>query len=498
MMISRNHYVLFFICFFFIITVPLLNSEGVEETVDVLVEKRVLLPGDHLVSILRTTYEIPDHLIFNEYLNFIKELNPDIKDLNNMGDYHMILIPLNLPPENKKYKIIIMQPDRISVTITTIPLQETIPPPAPKPLSKVPLEKVNITKLLQEDLSTLLSESGVTIQQEEIHEFPDFEGSQLSLDTAIYPILQLENNNTIIIDIDNRLLPEIREVIQSSWNNYKILPSGKDQGLQSILNQLIKEMGFFKVIERGDPLVRGQDVLCKIAGDWMIFPDSALQKVFVINLVQTPDHKAPMSIRDYLGDLAIQLIDIDLFEPVEDEDFFMAEDGEMDTEASEITRIDFTDKLAFIDTLLMLAGEEYSKNVPISVYSRDNTGLALEVTIDRTFLKDGKKHLIYLQNKSPKLLPLLTKQGFPLLKLTPEEDSVTTIKKVLDFIGVNYQSPIITFAACTVKQGNKIWINIPGIFFNTKDEKSFLTHLDLHHSLTSFLGKKGITLTIYK
>lgn len=498
MMLSRNHYVLFLICFFFVMIISPLNSEETEETVDVLVEKRVLLPGDYLVNILRTTYEIPDHIIFNEYLNFIKELNPDIKDINTIGDYQIVLIPLNLPPKNKKYKIIIMQPESVGVTITTVPVQETPPPPPPKPLSDVPLEKVNITKLLQEDFSILLAESGSTLQQEGIHEFPDFEGSQLSLNTAAYPILHLANNTTIIIDTDNLLPLDIREVIQSNWNNYKIVPSGKDQRLQSILNQLIKEMGFFKVIERGDPLVRGQNVLCKISGDWMIFPDSALQKVFVINLVHTPDHKAPMSIRVYLGEMAIHLIDIDLFEQVEGEDSFMAEDGGMDTDASEITRIDFIDKLAFIDTLLILAGQEYSKNIPISVYSRDSTGLALEITIDRIFSKDEKKHLIYLQNKSPKLLQLLTKQGFPLLKITREEDSVTTIKKVLDFIGVSYQSPIITFAACTVKQGNKIWINIPGIFFTAKDEKAFLTHLDLHQSLTSFLGKKGITLTIYK
>lgn len=498
MMISRNHYALFLICFFFVMIISPLNSEETEETVDVLVEKRVLLPGDHLVSILRSTYEIPDHLIFNEYLNFIKELNPDIKDLNNMGDYQIVLIPLNLPPENKKHKIIIMQPESVTVTITSVPVQDTTSPLLPKPLMEVPLEKVNITKLLQEDFSILLAESSITLQQEGIHEFPDFEGSQLSLDTAVYPILQLANNTTIIIDTDNRLPIDIREVIQSNWNNYKIVPSGKDQRLQSILNQLIKEMGFFKVIERGDPLVKGQDVLCKISGDWMIFPDSSLQKVFVINLVQTPDHKAPMSIRDYLGEMAIHLIDIDLFEQVEGEDSFMAEDGGMDTKVSEITKIDFIDKLAFIDTLLMLAGQEYSKNVPISVYSRDSSGLALEVTIDRTFSKEGVKHLIYLQNKSPKLLNLLTKQGFPLLRLTPDEDSVTTIKKVLDFIGVSYQSPIITFPTCTVKQDNKIWINIPGIFFNTKGKKAFLTHLNLHQALTSFLGEKGITTTIYK
>ncbi|MEE8383292.1 MAG: hypothetical protein V3R78_15615, partial [Thermodesulfobacteriota bacterium] len=293
MMLSSNHYVLFLICFFFVMISSPLNSEEAEETVDVLVEKRVLLPGDNLVNILRITYEIPDHLIFNEYLNFIKELNPDIKDLNTMGDYQIVLIPLTLPPENKKYKIIILQPESVGVTITTVPAQETTPPPPPKPLSEAPLEKVNIKKLLQEDFSILLAESGSTLQQEGIHEFPDFEGSQLSLDTADYPILQLANNTTIIIDTDNRLPLDIREDIQSNWNNYKIVPSGKDQRLQSILNQLIKEMGFFKVIERGAPLVRGQDVLCKISGDWMIFPDSSLQKVFVINLVHTPDHKAP-------------------------------------------------------------------------------------------------------------------------------------------------------------------------------------------------------------
>ncbi|MCK5011087.1 MAG: hypothetical protein KAS98_11410, partial [Deltaproteobacteria bacterium] len=278
---------LFLICFFFVMISSPLNSEEAEETVDVLVEKRVLLPGDNLVNILRITYEIPDHLIFNEYLNFIKELNPDITDLNTMGDYQIVLIPLTLPPENKKYKIVILQPESVGVTITTVPAQETTPPPPPKPLSEAPLEKVNITKLLQEDFSILLAESGSTLQQEGIHEFPDFEGSQLSLDTAAYPILQLANNTTIIIDTDNRLPLDIREVIQSNWNNYKIVPSEKDQRLESILNQLIKEMGFFKVIERGDPLVRGQDVLCKISGDWMIFPDSSLQKVFVINLVQT-------------------------------------------------------------------------------------------------------------------------------------------------------------------------------------------------------------------
>lgn len=493
-----NHYVLFLIFLFSILSSLPYKLEGVEEIVDVVVEKHIFLPGEHLINVLRNTYNIPNHLIFNEYLNLIKELNPDVKDLNTIQDYQIILIPLNLPPKNKNYKIIIKQPESFSITIPSKSEQEKPTPSASKPERKVTLEKVNINRLLKGGLASLLEESGGTLQQEGIHEFPDFEGSQLSLDTTIYPILKLRNNTTIIIDPENRLPPEIKEAIQSNWSNYKIVSSEKDQELELILDRLINEMSFFKVIKHGEPMVKGQDVLVKILGDWTVYPNSEAQKVLVINLIQSQEHKTPMSIRNYLEELEIKLIDIDLFEQSEDEISSAVEDTGKSVGLPEISRIDFTHKSTFIDTLLELAGQDYLKNVPISVYSRDSTGLALNVTIDRTFVKDGKKHLIYLQNKSPKLLHLLTKQGFPLLRLTDEEDAVITIKKVLDFLSIHYQSPIITFAAVLADQENKIWINIPGIFFEKKGKKVLLTHLELHHNLISFLAKKGIQLNMYQ
>lgn len=494
---TRNYYVLIFVCLFSMLVLFPSASEGVEGMVEIVVEKHVLLPGEYLVNILRNTYKIPDHLIFNEYLDFIKELNPDIKNISALENYQTILIPLSLPPKHKKYKIAITQPERVSVTMTSMPSQETLPPPSPKSEGKVTLEKVDINRLLKDVFTPLFDESGVNLQQDEMHVFPEFEGSELSLDTAIYPILQFKNNTTIIIDPDHRLPPEIKEVIQSNWSNYKIVPSRIDQGLEVILDNLIKEMGFFKVVKQGEPLVRGQDVLFKIAGDWMVFPDSTLHKVFVINLVHSPEHKTPIPLREYLDELDIKLIDIDLFG--QDEGALAEEDEGKGTDQPEIARIDFTDKLAFIDTLLELAGQDCSKNVPISIYSRDSNGLALNVTIDRTFIKKGKKHLIYLQDKSPKLLRLLTQQGFPLLKLTPEEDAVTTISKVLDFLDLRYQSPIITFAAgMATNKKTKIWINIPGIFFETEEKNVFLTHLELHQTLTSFLKEKGIQPTIYQ
>jgi len=494
----KRHYVLFLIFLLSTFLLPPYTLEGVEEIAEVVVQRHTLLPGEHLTNVLRNTYSIPDHLIFNEYLNFIRELNPDVKDLNTMQDYQIILIPLNLPPKNMNYKIIIPQPEDVSVTIPPMPEHKKLKPPVLKPERKITLERLNISRLLKDGLAVLLEESGGTIQQEGIHEFPDFEGSQLSLDTTIYPLLQLKNNTTIILDLKNLLPPDIQEIIQSNWSNYKIIPSRNDQDVESTLDHIIKEMSFFNVIKDGEPLVRGQDVLVKIMGDWTVYPTSGTQKVLIVNLIHSPEHKAPIIIKNYLEELAIKLVDITLFEQSEDEVSSMIEYTGESAGLPKISKIDFTDKLPSVDTLLELAEQDYSKNVPISVYSRDSTGLALNITIDRTFVKNGKKHLIYLQNKSPKLLHLLTQQGFPLLRLTDKEDAVTTIKKVLDFLNIHYQSPLITFAASKTDQENKIWINIPGILFKTEGKKVLLTHLELHHKLISFLRGKGIKPTIYQ
>ena len=492
-----SHVVLFFIYFSALTFFPH-EQAGADEPIDLTVEECVLMPGEHLVNILRNTYNIPNHLIFNEYLNLIKEINPDIRDINNIKDYQTILIPLSLPPKNKEYRIIIK--DEGGVPRTTPKIREQKKPSVPPPKSKrmLSLEKVNMNRIIQEGLSPLLLESGGILQQDGIHEFPDFEDSQLSLDTSIYPLIQFANNTTIILDYHNRLPVEIKDVIKSNWDNYKIVPYGENRGFESILDQLIKEMNFYKVIKHGEPLVIGQDVLIKIIPDWTIYPDISSNKVFVLNLVYSPEQKTLTAIRNYLIEHSVKLIDIDLFEEEGEESSPVNEDTEEETGLSELSTMDFTDKLAFVDGILDLAGQDYSQNMPISVYSRDNTGLALNITIDRTFVKNGKKHLIYLKNKPSKLLGILKKQGFPLLILASDEDAVTTIIKLLDFLNIRYKSPIIRFSASRTDQENKIRVNIPGIFFETAGNKVLLTHLSLNPSLISFLEEKGVEPIIYQ
>ncbi len=494
-----NRFLLSLTLFLFILLSLPHNQSVAEEPFELVVEQHVLLPGAHLVDVLRKTFNIPDHLIFNEYLNLIHEINPEVKDLSNLADHQMILIPLALPPKNENYRIVIMEPGRITKAVPSTPEQKKPVYSTPMHEKTTPVEKIDLTRILSEDFIPLLDESDAAVQQEGTHEFPDFEGSQLSVNTATYPIVQLKNNTFIILDPLNRFPSELKDVIQSNWSNYKFIPSGKEQGLESILDQIIKDMSFFKAIKGGEPLVRGKDVLVKISADWLICPDSESQDVFVVNLIYSPEHKTLSQIKNYLESQSINIIDVRLYKPGEEETLPLGETKEETKEPlSEISKLDISDKLDFLDTLLMLAGEEYLKNVPISIYSRDSNGLALQVTIDRTFVKNGKKHLIYVQDKSPKLLGLLKKQGFPLLKLSADDDAVSTIKKVLDFLKIRTQSPMITFAASSAGKKSKISIHIPGILFEKSGRNVFLTHLELTQSLITFLTHKNILPAIYQ
>jgi len=58
--------------------------------------KTTIQPGDSLVSLLRENANLPDRLIFDEYLNLFRELNPGISNINNLEVGQEVILPL--PP----------------------------------------------------------------------------------------------------------------------------------------------------------------------------------------------------------------------------------------------------------------------------------------------------------------------------------------------------------------------------------------------------------------
>lgn len=76
------------------IRIPHIPGSGKEFSVQAAPEDiYVIKKGQHLAMILRQVYGLPDELIFNEYLNLIRDLNPEIKNLDLVGAGQRVRMP---------------------------------------------------------------------------------------------------------------------------------------------------------------------------------------------------------------------------------------------------------------------------------------------------------------------------------------------------------------------------------------------------------------------
>ncbi len=116
------------------IVIPSMPEQGQEMSVkaaspDVFVVKR----GEHLAMVLRKVYGLPDKLIFNEYLNLIRELNPDIEDINHIEPGQEIKMP--------KVEEVIGAAQRAEQPVKIVKITERKKPEEPKEEPALPKEE---------------------------------------------------------------------------------------------------------------------------------------------------------------------------------------------------------------------------------------------------------------------------------------------------------------------------------------------------------------------
>ncbi|MDP6180895.1 MAG: hypothetical protein QGG48_13500 [Desulfatiglandales bacterium] len=166
------------------------------------------------------------------------------------------------------------------------------------------------------------------------------------------------------MDLGNDLPEKMARLIESSWEDYRIVHLGKDNYLKTILSAILSVCNYLKIYKLGEPLKFGGDIPHRITGDWIIKPTAGPSnkngKTFLINLLEGHILKTLQAVKEFLGSFNIKAIDY----PLEDDP--VAES----TDKVEIMRAVDNIK-SLIGVLLNVAGQSYSSQTEISVYGRN-------------------------------------------------------------------------------------------------------------------------------
>ena len=372
---------------------------------------------DSVLKVIRGMYRIPEDDLYKDYLQLVRKMNPDIKDLDTVYPGQSIRLPVYSPE------------------VLRVPIKTAEAPKAearPKADTPVKTEAKRKPNPVAQDLAAIFVEMGEEWIQSGQHFIPLKTGGQINLKADSFPLINLRKGHRVIVDLDSNLPPKMARLIESSWNNYGVVHLTKDDDLKSSLDKTLMACKFPKINRSGEPLELGRDIAIRITGDWIVtMPGDNSENNFifvVINLKDGNHANTPPTIKHHLEGFGVKVID---YPPSQDEVFSNTDKVETLTGGGNPS--------ALLKTILDLAGQSYSADKSIPVYESSKEDLNLIIRADFFLKVKGKDAVINFTELEPEAISLLEEQGFRVLSLAKEKDSLSLVDRTCKFLGIQSQ-----------------------------------------------------------
>lgn len=446
---------------------------GISSLKDIDFESYVVKPGDSLTLIAHNRYKVPARYLYNEYLELVRRFNPTLKDLNLIHPNQVIRLPIYSPE------------------IVRMPIKPKKVKTALKKTEGAPAKHTGKTLSLREKLRDVFTQMGEEWIDTGEQFIPLKSGAQINLKADSFPGLNLGSGRRLIIDMKNELPADVCQLIESDWEDYRIVHLAAGDNLRTVMDKILAASNYYKILKSGERLKVGGDIDISLAGDWVIIPHrgegGVSDRITVVSFISNPSEMTPGTVRAYLDKLGIKVIDYPDFPGRE----VMNEGAPTPREIEIAEGMDFPLPIL----LLKLAGQPFSNKVKIPVYEGESSKFNLIIQADLFFSRKGKDCLIDLTGLSPAILSLLKKHQFLVLSLAGVKDGNRMTELILDFLGLPFESRPHHLLAADRDETRSIAFTIPGISFLDQEGKKVLaTGTRMPVEIMSFLSQKGYSL----
>lgn len=467
--------------------------------------RHIVKPNEHLGQILRTQFNLPDDVIFNRITkSLIQDANPDIVDLNHISPGQSITVPREvfamqqfiahdvLPEQRLRQPVPLPQPEpEAAMPETPVPEAELAraidePPPQEMSFTEEPLndEELEIKQMLSQMTRQFEGTDNSTGQEV----FTPGGSEAITLDYSQFPTYNFPWGKKVVLDYGGKLPEETRKQISQQWENAEVLSVQARDDIESIIGRVLDVCGFYKVEKDADYTISRDAIQLSVTGNWIVFKDSSLRNVFVVNLTQDGTSSMSPSLRSYLSGIGLDVMDIG-----PGQDSAKAESEKRPMAAYTETAA----PAALTDAILNMLGIAFESEYKTSIFQNMYSGFTLEVLADRMFRVNGETRLIDFNNLPARITNIITQQGFKLLQIPPGEESLDAIAgRVLEFCGADFQAPPVTIAFDRGKRKN-VSLTMPGYVVQTPHGRALLTNTNVNEPISDFLREMDIAIIKY-
>jgi LysM repeat protein len=423
--------------------------------------------GDGLIRVAKGQYNVPDKHMYGVYLELVKRLNPDIKDLDTIYPGQVVRLPIYSPEVVRKPIVAALLKRRRTWT-------------TPK-ARKVKKKTVSATH----DLGRIFQAMGEEWVEKGKYSILLKPAGHLQLSAESYPFIILKQGPKVIVDLKNKLPEESARIIGSLREDYRLVRLTKGGDLRSSLDKVLKACNYPKVYKKGDPFELKGNITLKVTGDWIIEMGKGRpgksRKAVVLNLKDAKTPSVPPLIKAFVKDRGVTIID---YPPRP----FRAL---KDTPKVKPLAMGGSPQ-ALVKTVLGLTGKNFSYQAEIPVYEGQKGGAKSVINADFLLSVNGRDAIIDVSGLPKKSVSFFLEHQFQILSLAAEKDPLVIVSKVLDFLGAKFEPSPRSFWAIPGDHTRNVGLTLPGVVFSDAKGKMILaTPLVLPEEIKAFLSKKG-------
>ncbi len=336
-------------------------------------------------------------------------------------------------------------------------------------------------KLLSDSLDDIIS-----IETEGFKFFSVNERSEISFDTSFFPVITVNKERVLILDYTGILPDEIKNIIEITWPEYRIVSNRGKANLKNIIRTLLKSMGYFVNSDR--KVIIGGRTQIEYTADFLVFKnrrDLINSDINVIGIIRGGEYATPDNIVAWLKDRSVNLIELSY----EKTKKYRRKESKVIQIAPDLKGREFT------EILLTLLGYKYSRD---SVFNlSDRKEYIFKLKADLSIDLGLRTKIIEFTDLYEYEINYAQKRGYDVVCIKPRDKRRNIVNKVMSLFSLNYRNSPGKNSSYITPAGAKYRLISPGIFVNSISGPVFITDSEFGAGLMKKLLDEKITLVTF-
>ncbi len=393
--------------------------------------------GDSLIRIAHRELHISSRT--QSTLLLIKSMNPNIKDVNKIYIGQMIRLPAGTGILAARRAV----PDKNQTVTreTESPLADMTEGSAKDAIILSPAERIAVIK----HIITQMKGNMITTGN---YYLPVSRTEQLTIDCAIIPVIEFEDQTTIILDLDKRANAELKKMIGDRWSSHHLLKIDDKDDIIVMLKKIFGVSKTYEITKSQNPLSIGSAPPMEVLVDWIITSKDAKKSSSVnqgLRFVYEDNGLLPRAVVNYAKQNSWVITEIS-------QERGLAAKPEEIYSLPPMEVLPTSSAREFSYALLSYLGIQGEKDVDVRVFNIEKDGFNLSIKADIVVTHGEKKTLIFSRNLPPQFIHILEKNGSELIFVADQDDPAKNMEKLLRAFSFVFTSGYFTFSGLDKNQ----------------------------------------------